>query len=47
MEPIIRIYLDTETTGLDPAVNEVIEVAVVREEVPYPYTGPGTVTETR
>ena len=47
METIIRIYLDTETTGLDPAVNEVIEVAVVREEVPYPYTGPGTITETR
>jgi DNA polymerase-3 subunit epsilon len=47
VNPIIRIYLDTETTGLDPAVHEVIEVAVVREEVFYPYTGPGTVTETR
>jgi len=44
MEPIVRIYLDTETTGLDPSVHEVIEVAVVREEVPYPYTGPGEVT---
>lgn len=44
MEPIIRIYLDTETTGLDPATAEVIEVAVVREEVEYPYTQPGTIT---
>lgn len=44
MEPLVRIYLDTETTGLDPTVNEVIEVAVVREEVAYPYTQPGTIT---
>jgi len=44
MEPIVRIYLDTETTGLDPTVNEVIEVAIVREEVEYPYTGPGKLT---
>lgn len=44
MEPIVRIYLDTETTGLEPAVHEVIEVAVVREEVPYPYTQPGKIT---
>lgn len=44
MEPIVRIYLDTETTGLDPSVHEVIEVAVVREEVEYPYSLPGTLT---
>lgn len=44
MEPIVRIYLDTETTGLDPATHEVIEVAVVREEVEYPYTQPGKIT---
>jgi DNA polymerase-3 subunit epsilon len=44
MDIVVRIYLDTETTGLDPSVHEVIEVAVVREEVEYPYTGPGKIT---
>lgn len=44
MDTVVRIYLDTETTGLDSSVHEIIEVAVVREEVEYPYTHPGTVT---
>lgn len=46
MKPIVRIYLDTETTGLDPATDEILEVAIVREKVEYPYTRRGEITTT-
>ena len=34
--PHKRIYIDTETTGLDPNVHELLEVAMVIEELPEP-----------
>ena len=43
-ESIVRIYLDTETTGLDPATHEILEVAVVRELCHAPYNEPGDIT---
>jgi len=30
----LRLYVDTETTGLDPLTHEIIEIAMVLEEVP-------------
>lgn len=34
-------FIDTETTGLDPNKHEVIELAIIREEVPlYPWVRP-------
>lgn len=30
----LRLYVDTETTGLDPSVHEIIEIALMLEEVP-------------
>lgn len=38
-----RIYVDVETTGLDPDQHEILDVAIVVESVPYPYTRPGTI----
>lgn len=31
-----RLFIDTETTGLDPNIHELLEVAIVVEEVPDP-----------
>lgn len=41
-----RLYLDTETTGLDPFQHEVIEVAIVIEEVPEDPNAVGTIIQT-
>ena len=43
-ETIVRIYIDTETTGLDPSTHEILEVAVVRELCHAPYNEPGDIT---
>ena len=44
MKPIKRKYVDVETTGLDVGTHELLEVAVVIEEVSAPFTHPGTIT---
>lgn len=41
-----RLYLDTETTGLDPFQHEVIEVALVIEEIPEDPNAVGTIIQT-
>lgn len=42
---VTRTYVDVETTGLDPEKYELLEVAVVQEEVSPPYNQPGTITQ--
>jgi DNA polymerase-3 subunit epsilon len=42
-EPCTRIYVDIESTGLDHTQHEILDVAVLVESVPYPYTRPGTI----
>lgn len=46
--PSYRIYVDTETTDLKegPDKGELLEVAIVREEIAAPYTSPGVITDT-
>jgi DNA polymerase III epsilon subunit-like protein len=46
--PIYRIYVDTETTDLEEGLDkgELLEVAIVREELSPPYTQRGVITDT-
>lgn len=39
-----RIFVDTETTGLDPDIHELLEVAILRETILPPYNRPGKLT---
>jgi DNA polymerase-3 subunit epsilon len=45
VHPPNRLYLDTETTGLDPDRHEIIELAIVVEEVPEDPTAVGKITQ--
>jgi len=46
--PTYRIYVDTETTDLEEGLDkgELLEVAIVREEITAPYTQRGVITDT-
>jgi DNA polymerase III epsilon subunit-like protein len=46
--PSYRIYVDTETTDLEEGLDkgELLEVAIIREEIAPPYTQRGVITDT-
>lgn len=46
--PVYRIFVDTETTGLEegPDKGELLEVAIVREVISSPWNTPGKITDT-
>lgn len=46
--PAYRIFVDTETTGLEegPDKGELLEIAIVREEITAPFTQRGKITDT-
>lgn len=41
-----RIFVDTETTHTDPALGELLQVAIVREEITEPWNLPGRIVST-
>lgn len=47
MRPVYRIFVDTETTGLEEGSDkgELLEVAIVREEVFHPFTQYGIIRD--